>query len=382
LATRRVFATAPSALATPRAWSPDNQPLCYGCVKAYDLFRRRHHCRKCGESFCAECCSKQLSGGAEKTCQPCADAVAAAAEARTATALAKAAAAGEGGGAAASGRAPAEAAAQFAAAAEAALAVGGAPPPATGEAAIGRTEPLRPPRIRKVLVLINPFSGKKRAPQVWARVAPLLAGCASLAVEVLLTTHAGHATELLATMPQDQLPDVLVGLHWTARSMLARNWVSKHVLHWFFLFVLVLVDDNDVDVVPHFDSLLRISRVRFLSLHAFLCGQALCSGDGLVFEAVNGLLRRADVALNPALAHRVALVHLPGGTSNGLACSVGTEDPVAAALAIAKHLAVPWDAAAVDVGGGEWTGTRDAARLVWRCWVVACMAGAHLLVSS
>jgi hypothetical protein len=50
------------------------------------------------------------------------------------------------------------------------------------------------------------------------------------------------------------------------------------------------------------------------------------------------------------------MLHLPGGTSNGLACSVGTEDPVSAALAIAKHLAVPWDAVAVNVGYGQWTG--------------------------
>jgi len=75
----------------------------------------------------------------------------------------------------------------------------------------------------------------------------------------------------------------------------------------------------------------------------------LASGDGLIFEAINGILSRPDVARDPSIAQRIALVHLPGGTSNGLAASVGTETVAGAALAIAKHLVVPWDATAVDV---------------------------------
>jgi len=253
LATSHSFATAVSALKTPRAWSP-NQTLCYGCVKAFDFFRRQHHCRQCGQAFCGDCCSKKhaaivVSGNAgsssslEKTCQPCADAVASAA----AVALAEASAAPEEDIVEEGGASLSEAATQFVTAAETALAMGSLSLPASATATTAaatatttQTEPATaaspsspsdssPPSPssssntppvpeghakkkikKKVLVLINPFSGKKRAPQAWAKVAPLLRGCSRLDVEVIATTHAGHATELLHDMPRDQLPSVLV----------------------------------------------------------------------------------------------------------------------------------------------------------------------------
>jgi len=45
-------------------------------------------------------------------------------------------------------------------------------------------------------------------PQVWAKVAPLLEGAPGLKVTVVETTRAGHAKDLLAAMPQEELPQV------------------------------------------------------------------------------------------------------------------------------------------------------------------------------
>ena len=37
-------------------WLPDHLSTgCAGCGAKFGLFLRRHHCRKCGLVFCAEC---------------------------------------------------------------------------------------------------------------------------------------------------------------------------------------------------------------------------------------------------------------------------------------------------------------------------------------
>jgi hypothetical protein len=36
------------------------------CLKAFSMTRRKHHCRSCGEVFCAKCCSKRVRLGSKK----------------------------------------------------------------------------------------------------------------------------------------------------------------------------------------------------------------------------------------------------------------------------------------------------------------------------
>ncbi|KAI7871240.1 hypothetical protein BDF14DRAFT_1764825 [Spinellus fusiger] len=44
-------------------WMPDEQcKECYKCRKQFTLLRRRHHCRTCGQIFCAKCASNVVSG--------------------------------------------------------------------------------------------------------------------------------------------------------------------------------------------------------------------------------------------------------------------------------------------------------------------------------
>ncbi|OZJ06649.1 hypothetical protein BZG36_00277 [Bifiguratus adelaidae] len=59
-------------------WMPDdNCRECYECKKPFTVFRRKHHCRICGQIFCANCASHILPGakfnveGAVRVCNYC-----------------------------------------------------------------------------------------------------------------------------------------------------------------------------------------------------------------------------------------------------------------------------------------------------------------------
>ncbi|KAG6590710.1 Phosphatidylinositol-3-phosphate 5-kinase [Phytophthora cinnamomi] len=44
-------------------WMPDHLcKVCYDCSAAFSLFRRRHHCRLCGQIFCYECSNNFIDG--------------------------------------------------------------------------------------------------------------------------------------------------------------------------------------------------------------------------------------------------------------------------------------------------------------------------------
>ncbi|KAM3728321.1 1-phosphatidylinositol 3-phosphate 5-kinase [Dirofilaria immitis] len=46
-----------------RYWMPDSSGReCYECQERFTAFRRRHHCRLCGQIFCSKCCGVQVSG--------------------------------------------------------------------------------------------------------------------------------------------------------------------------------------------------------------------------------------------------------------------------------------------------------------------------------
>lgn len=42
---------------------PDSQcKECYDCSEKFTTFRRRHHCRLCGQIFCSRCCNQEIPG--------------------------------------------------------------------------------------------------------------------------------------------------------------------------------------------------------------------------------------------------------------------------------------------------------------------------------
>lgn len=44
-------------------WLPDSVSReCYECEEKFTTFRRRHHCRVCGQIFCSRCCNSMIPG--------------------------------------------------------------------------------------------------------------------------------------------------------------------------------------------------------------------------------------------------------------------------------------------------------------------------------
>lgn len=131
----------------------------------------------------------------------------------------------------------------------------------------------------KLLVYMNPFSGTKKAPTVLASVVAPMCAAAGIEFELVETTHCGHAEE--------------------------------HA--------------SEFDQLDAYNAVVTIS------------------GDGLLFEVVNGLMSRPDWET----AIKTPLGIIPAGTGNGLAHSIGTPCPVSAMLAIIKGDSRPLDLCSV-----------------------------------
>eukprot|EP00644_Phytophthora_capsici_P005910 jgi/Phyca11/98395/e_gw1.2.1393.1 len=63
------------SLLTKRDFRKDG-PNCYLCLKAFTVFRRKHHCRVCGDVVCSSCSEmktlRQSSGNKEvRLCSQC-----------------------------------------------------------------------------------------------------------------------------------------------------------------------------------------------------------------------------------------------------------------------------------------------------------------------
>ncbi len=59
-------------------WMPDRYcKVCYGCEEPFTMYRRRHHCRMCGQIFCNNCSSYSIDGtlfstpGLVRACKEC-----------------------------------------------------------------------------------------------------------------------------------------------------------------------------------------------------------------------------------------------------------------------------------------------------------------------
>lgn len=65
-----------------KMWMPDSKSReCYDCAVKFNTFRRKHHCRLCGQIFCAKCCNQIVPGkiikcnGELRVCNYCAKVV-------------------------------------------------------------------------------------------------------------------------------------------------------------------------------------------------------------------------------------------------------------------------------------------------------------------
>uniref|UniRef100_A0A1L8DMT6 1-phosphatidylinositol-3-phosphate 5-kinase n=1 Tax=Nyssomyia neivai TaxID=330878 RepID=A0A1L8DMT6_9DIPT len=54
-----------------RFWMPDSKSKeCYECTLKFSTFRRKHHCRLCGQIFCSKCCNQVVPGKIIKCSEP------------------------------------------------------------------------------------------------------------------------------------------------------------------------------------------------------------------------------------------------------------------------------------------------------------------------
>ena len=52
-----------TACPNQKYWMPDAvSTKCYDCEAKFTTFRRRHHCRVCGQIFCSKCCGRYIPG--------------------------------------------------------------------------------------------------------------------------------------------------------------------------------------------------------------------------------------------------------------------------------------------------------------------------------
>lgn len=78
--TDRATVGAATSLPDKDFWMPDKLcKVCYGCEDAFTMYRRRHHCRMCGQVFCNPCSSFYIDGalinmqGPVRSCRLCHD---------------------------------------------------------------------------------------------------------------------------------------------------------------------------------------------------------------------------------------------------------------------------------------------------------------------
>ncbi|CAH1794281.1 unnamed protein product [Owenia fusiformis] len=151
---------------------------------------------------------------------------------------------------------------------------------------------LTEPIARRMLVLVNPFSGPGKALKIFQeRVIPVFAE-ADIHFRMVITEYAGHARAMMKRLDLDE---------------------------WY--------------------------------------GIIIVSGDGLIFEVINGLMERDDWAV----AIKKPIGTIPGGSGNALSCAINyaAGEPyleravLHASLIIAKHQLMPMDLVALDTVSGK-----------------------------
>lgn len=131
-------------------------------------------------------------------------------------------------------------------------------------------QPSKPKQEERYLVLINPFSGKKKGQVIYeTMVQPMLEQCNGVSHDVLVTTHAGHASERMAQMIPNGERD------------------EK--------------DDGFNDDISKYDAII------------------VMGGDGILAEVLQGIERRDD---SKSILLKLKFGIVGCGTSNGLAKSL------------------------------------------------------------
>ena len=160
-------------------------------------------------------------------------------------------------------------------------------------------------RPRRLLVIINPLSGRGQACNVFRSIVLPVLRCARIATRVVVTSGSGHATEIVRDIVSNQLSSNRLAEH----DDLERSHVSDH-------------DDDSID------------------------GIVAVGGDGLFHEVTRGLVSSMEeldlYGMDPL---GIRLAHIPCGSTDAVACSLhGSRS----AFNAAAHVALG-DSTALDV---------------------------------
>ena len=140
---------------------------------------------------------------------------------------------------------------------------------------------------RKMLVLINPVSGSKKGVKLWSRCLPIMEAAQIECVEIV-TTGTAHATQIIHKLTGEEMAS--------------------------------------------YDGIIAVG------------------GDGILFEVVEGFMKRKDWL---TLVQQIPLAIIPAGSGNGLALSIlhrkgETRDVESMAYLIARGDVSPMDLCSVD----------------------------------
>ncbi|KIH53405.1 diacylglycerol kinase catalytic domain protein [Ancylostoma duodenale] len=80
----------------------------------------------------------------------------------------------------------------------------------------------------RVLVLINPFSGQKRAEKLWAVHGAHVLQAAGIHADVIHTEHSKHATKIIQELDIDRYDAVLVNSGDGLVTEVRQHWVPEH----------------------------------------------------------------------------------------------------------------------------------------------------------
>ncbi|KHN78935.1 Sphingosine kinase 1 [Toxocara canis] len=168
-----------------------------------------------------------------------------------------------------------------------------------------------PRKRRKILVIVNPFSGQKKALKMWEEETEPIFSAAQLDYDIILTERVRHATDIAKNLILDQYDCVAV---------VSGDGLVLEVIEGF----LMRSDRIRALKMPIAHIPGGTKRVRHatdiaknLILDQYDC-VAVVSGDGLVLEVIEGFLMRSD----RIRALKMPIAHIPGGTSNGLAAAI------------------------------------------------------------
>eukprot|EP00891_Asterochloris_glomerata_P009476 jgi/Astpho2/9476/Aster-01729 len=197
------------------------------------------------------------------------------------------------------------------------------------------------PVSRRVLVIINPKSGRGQSQQCFRKEAALMLRAAGMDAEVLETQHAGHATELARKLDLSQRSALMmVGGDGTVHEVLQVGRQPRPVYCGSYTEQRSTPSAGGRGPGPDVCEVRQVQQQTELLCYGVVCcaeidaviRDPLGHGRGVVHAVLQGLLTRPDWQE----ACKVPLAMIPTGSGNALCANTGMWDVTTATFAVCK----------------------------------------------